>query len=97
MRRKIQWITVGVVSALALLVGTAYAQYRSSAQGEAAESGEGSFGRAVDTSRFRKGNPEWDTQELISSGLTALHGEHVQILREMEELKAAVARLEKNQ
>ena len=55
---------------------------------------EDSFGVAVDLNRFRRGNGEWDTQELVASGLTALHQENVQILREIQEIKSKIARLE---
>ena len=55
---------------------------------------EDSFGSAVDLNRFRKGNGEWDTQELVASGLTALHQENLQILRELQDIKSRIARLE---
>ena len=72
--------------ALAALWGVALADYS-----------RDNFERAVDLKRFRKGNLEWDTQELISSGMTALHQEHLQILEEIAQLKEAVKRLEAKQ
>lgn len=53
------------------------------------------FERSVDLKRFRSGNGEWDTQELVASGMTQLHRDHEQILRELAEIKAALERLEK--
>lgn len=69
---------------------------RASAQryGEGGEEAGDAFSAAVDPVRFRKGNPEWDTQELVSNGMKALHEEHRQILRELRELKSRMARLE---
>lgn len=95
MKRKVHWVTIGAVGALSLFFGTAQAEYNSSARSAGAETGQDSFRRAVDPGRFRKGNPDWDTQQLIASGLTALHEEHAQILKQIEELKTAVSRLEK--
>lgn len=77
--------------------GVAQAQYRPPPASRAYESSgseEEGFERAVDLTRFRRGNMEWDTQELIASGFTALHREHVRILKELAELKSAVKRLE---
>ena len=97
-RRTAQrWMIVAAMGTSLLLPGAARAQAGSSAQGDAADSGDGSFQRSVNPVRFRKGNPEWDTQEMIASGLTALHEEHVRILKEIEELKTAVTKLEKKQ
>ena len=92
--RLILWVTTAIFLTLPLAV--ARAEYsRPSASGKDAVSFEnGSFEEAVNLKRFRKGNIDWDTQELIVSGLTALHREHVQVLRELAELKAAVERLE---
>ena len=55
---------------------------------------EDSFSAAVDLNRFRRGNGEWDTQELVASGMTALHQENLQILRELQEIKSKIARSE---
>ena len=81
---------------LTALSDAAQAQYRPPAvgRGESA-SQEDDFDRSVDLKRVRKGNPDWDTQELIHSGLTALHRDHLEILKELRELKAEVDRLEK--
>ena len=54
------------------------------------------FDEAVDLSRFRKGNLEWDTQELIASGLTALHEEHQRILLKLGEIQDRLSRLERD-
>ncbi|MBI3322653.1 MAG: hypothetical protein HYZ94_03115 [Candidatus Omnitrophica bacterium] len=97
--------TLGLLSllALAVVVEAARAEYtpRGAAAGRAggvdagaAGAGEDEFSRAVDLSRFRKGNIGWDTQELIVSGLTALHRENQRILRELEEIKETLSRLE---
>lgn len=55
----------------------------------------GWFSEAVDLSRFRKGNADWDTQELIASGLTALHEEHVKILSKLDKIEARLERMER--
>ena len=55
------------------------------------------FDEAVNLQRFRKGNPEWDTQELIASGLRALHQENMEILRELGDLRKKVEQLEGKQ
>lgn len=93
-----RWMTGTLVFGLsvAALWGVAQAQYRPPAAVKAeASSREDDFDRSVDLKRFRKGTPNWDTQELLASGLTALHREHVRILQELQELKSAVNRLEK--
>ena len=92
MKRNVHWIMVG---ALAFFPGTAQAEHNPSEKSAATKLSGDSFQRAVDPGRFRKGNPDWDTQELIASGLAALHEEHAQILKQIEELKTAVSRLEK--
>lgn len=66
----------------------------SGAGGADAAAEDGEFSRAVDLKRFRNKNFEWDTQELIASGFTALHEENLKILRELEEIKERIARLE---
>jgi len=76
----------------AAVVELAVADYRSSPSSDRKKSGEAdSFDQVVDLKKFRRGNYEWDTQELIKSGLTALHGEHLQILSEIRELRAEVS------
>ena len=84
--------------ALAAMGGAARAEYSRSAPAArdgADDEGEGAdFSRAVDLQRFRKGSIAWDTQELIESGLTALHEEHQQILRELEDIKRRITHLE---
>ena len=54
------------------------------------------FRDAVDLSKHRKGNLEWDTQELIASGLTALHEEHQRILLKLGEIQDRLSRLERD-
>ena len=87
--------------ALATVAGLAGAEYSSGRAAPAARDGgadaeaeEGDFSRAVDPERFRKGNYEWDTQELIASGLTALHKENRKILQGLAEIKERIRRLE---
>ncbi len=78
---------------LMALIGVALAQYRSTARGKEEPEGE-SFEESVDLERFRTGTDyEWNTQRLISSGLTALHKEHLKILKEMEDLRKEIAQL----
>ena len=82
--------------------GAAWAAERgygaSGAGGGGAEAGEdGAFSRAVDLKRFRTKNFEWDTQELIASGFTALHEENQRILKELKEIKDRIGRLEGKQ
>ena len=87
---------------LASFSDVAQAQYRAApAKNRSSSSEDNSFGESVDLKKFRKGNIEWDTQELIASGMTALHEEHTKILKElesikkqMEELKAQLRKLE---
>ena len=77
-------------------VGTIDAQYQyrpAATTTDRSSSKEDGFDRAVDPARFRKGNFEWDTQELIKSGLTALHRDHVQILKDLAALQVEVERL----
>ena len=90
----VRFITAGVV--LFSLRGISLAEYDRTSGGAYAQT-DGSFDESVSLKRFRKGNLEWDTQELIASGLTALHQEHLQILRELKELKAAVQKIEAKQ
>ena len=96
MGQKTVWRVLARSGLVMFLMGTVGVPRWTWAQGEATvESAGDSFPQAVDLNRHRKGNPEWDTQELITSGLTALHEEHVQILEELRALKAETARLEK--
>ncbi len=84
-------ISVGVLAALG---GLAFGQYRPPPAPGEKESAEGdSFERSVDLKRYRKGSPQWNTQELITSGMTALHEEHLKILRELESLKREIHQL----
>ena len=74
---------------LAALCGVAQAEYRSSSKQTAtSQDSSDRFSDAVDLSRFRKGNAEWDTQELIVSGLTALHEENVRILERLDRIES---------
>ena len=76
----------------AALGGIARAEYKTPSR-EAVASG-GSFDEAVDPSRFRKGNLAWDTQELIASGLKALHEEQVRILDRLDRIQSRLDQLE---
>lgn len=90
-------LLAGFLSVVALW-GTAWAQYRPPPRQEPRGAEETDrFQESVDLRRFRDGQIEWNTQELIASGLTALHEDHVKILDEIEELKKAIARLEERQ
>lgn len=84
------WVLVLLL--LPALCAAAEAQYRPPPRKEE-EPKESSFEKTVDLHRFRKGNIDWDTQELIASGLTALHEEHQRILKELEELKTEIRNL----
>lgn len=84
------WISAGFLVVWLAGSSLALAQYRPPPKKESAPSGEDSFGAAVDLGRFRKGNVDWNTQELIASGMTALHEEHQRILKELEELKTEI-------
>jgi len=88
-----RWIMSAVLCAAITVVvvcdATAQYDYQPSASEKARTSSTSeSFERAVDLSRFRKGNYEWDTQEYLRSGFTALHGEHLQLLKEVAALRA---------
>ena len=91
-----QWIIKALVVSLVstFFWGLAQAQYDRGSPTKRPVSPMDRFEEAVSLERFRQGNPDWDTQELIASGLTALHEEHQQILIRVAELKAAVDRLE---
>ena len=71
-----------------------YERTGSSGSGHASE--EGGFDESVDPANFRKGNFEWDTQELIASGFKALHQDNERILRELADLKASLRKLEES-
>ncbi len=62
-------------------------------QGTGEESGW--FSDAVDLSRHRTGNSDWDTQQLIADGLTALHEEQVKILSKLDQIEARLERMER--
>ncbi len=94
-----RWITglFAMGLAWAIFSGIARAEYERNAMPSKTRAGSaarGDFDQAVDLARFRKGNIEWDTQELIKSGMTALHQEHLQILEELAELKEQLRRIE---
>ncbi|GEM_PF-2085046 len=80
---------------LAILGGIALAEYVRSTSRGSSSSGNDSFEEAVDPNQYRNGvrNPDWQTQELTSSGFKALHQEHVQILRELADLKSSLEQL----
>ena len=98
MRRFLMMAMVIFGLSLAPFWDVAQAQYRPPpASREEVSSGRDHFEEAVDLKRFRKGNAEWDTQELVASGLAALHEDHVRILKELREIKAALKQLEQKQ
>lgn len=87
-------LAMGMAScALATLCGVARAEYKRSSR-EPSEPA-GSFEEAVDLSRYRKGNLEWDTQELIASGMRALHKEQLRILEKLDRIESRLNELEK--
>ena len=95
-----QWLwSAALLGGLACAVfGTTHAnaEYPSSNSTKASTrgvSGGSEFEDAVNVTRFRKGNPEWDSQELMVSGMKALHQEHQEILKELEEIKSAMQKL----
>jgi len=82
---------------LAALGGAAQADLRQPPKEESSSKGSSDrFSDAVDLSRFRKGNYEWDTQTLIVSGLTALHEEHVRILNKLDKIESRLERVERS-
>ena len=95
-----QWIwSAALLGGLACAVfGTTHAnaEYPSSNSRKASTrgtSGGSEFEDAVDVTQFRKGNPEWDSQQLMVSGMKALHQEHQEILKELEEIKSVMREL----
>ncbi len=82
-----------VVCALAALGGVARAEYKKPSSGPAESPAR--FEEAMDLSRYRKGNLEWDTQELIASGMKALHEEHLRILDKLDRIESRLNKLEK--
>lgn len=74
----------------------AQAQYRPPPRREAAEEYDDSFDREISLDRFRRGNPDWDTQELVASGFNALHKEHQQILEKLDQLEERLLKMERN-
>ena len=85
-----------IAGALSLtLLGSAQADYGKPAPSERTRSSEeDGFESLMDLNRVRKGNFEWDTQQLIANGFLALHRENQKILRELEALKSEVQKLE---
>ena len=74
---------------LAALCGVAQAEYQPPPKEKAPlRDSSDRFSDAIDLSRFRKGNYEWDTQALIVSGLTALHEENVRILKKLDQIES---------
>lgn len=89
-------IGIGVLSlGLAGLPGAAQAQYRPSPRREEPPEAE-RFDDAVNLKRFRKGNIGWDTQELIASGMKALHEEQLRILEKLDRIESRLNELEKS-
>ncbi len=71
-----------------------FAEYDSSGKGRTAAQRSDGFDQAVDLDKFRKGNPDWDTQELIASGFREIHQENIKILQELRDLKSVVGGLQ---
>ena len=53
------------------------------------------FDETVDPSRFRKGNPDWDTQNLIANGMKALHEEQIRILDKLGRIESRLEKLDR--
>lgn len=88
-------VVIGVAAcALAALGGVAWAEYKKPSSSGPAER-PATFEEAVDLSRYRKGNLEWDTQELIASGMKALHEEQLRILEKLDRIESRLNKLEK--
>ena len=92
MRRWIAGMGFAAV-VLLFLAGLAQAKSQPPAVKKKSATQEESFDKSVDLKKFRKGNFDWDTQELIASGFTALHQDHEEILKELAELKTEIAKL----
>lgn len=92
--REKSWIALSLlaVAGLGLAAAPVEAQYRPPPAPKEEAKEEETF-EAVDLKRFRKGRIDWDTQELIASGLTALHQEHREILKGLEELRTQLGQL----
>ncbi len=88
-----RWSACAAVLGFVLLCAEAQAQYRPPPRQEEPEPAD-EFGDAVSLKRFRRGSIGWDTQELIASGLTALHKEHLEILKELRELRGKLGELQ---
>ena len=94
--KRILSLSLLVASLAAAPCGVSQAEVRPPPKRQ--DSSEGSsdrFGDAVDLSRFRKGNYEWDTQALIVSGLTALHEEQLRILHQLNQIQSRLDRLDR--
>ncbi len=96
MKQWVRWIFVSIFLIL-LSIGVAQAEQRSSYNRTKNRSADQTddFSQSVDLSRFRRGNIEWDTQELVASGFQALHRDHVKMMEQLEEIKAALKEIEK--
>ena len=82
---------IGMACVLAALCGVARAEYKRPSREPAPPA---TFDEAVDPSRYRKGNSDWDTQELIASGLKALHEEQLRILEKLDRIESRLNELE---
>ncbi len=78
---------------LVITTGVASAEYRATTRKSGPPEQTDNFSQAVDLTRFRRGNIEWDTQELVSSGFLAVHKDHLQLLKEIQELQQQVKEL----
>ena len=87
-------LMIGIgVCILATLGGPARAEYKRPTASKPAEPA-GSFDEAVDPARYRKGNSDWDTQELIAGGFRALHEEQLRILETLDRMESRLNELE---
>ena len=103
MNRKFRAVlaVLGILTLLAGIgVGAAQAQYRPApapAEKKEPKAEKDEFEKKLNLERYRDGQIHFETQQLIVNGLTALHEEHVEILEELRDLKARIARLEEKQ
>ncbi|MBI1953010.1 MAG: hypothetical protein HYS41_02680 [Candidatus Omnitrophica bacterium] len=89
------WTALLAAAGLGLAAAPVEAQYRPPPAPKEEVKEEETFEDAVDLKRFRKGRIDWDTQQLVASGFTALHGEHEKILEELQHLRREQEALKK--
>ena len=91
MRRLLQAVTLGIL--FFSCGGISQAEYRKEPSTRSNLTEEETSQGIIDLKRYRKGNYEWDTQEMIAAGFNTLHRENQRILEELHALKTEIARL----